>query len=106
MANQHREHTSIPVPEIYAYSADVDQDIGSAFILLEYLHGTIALDFDLDEDKLRKVHEQLASIQSELAMHKFDKIGSLVLDDAGNYSIGTDIETNEGPYRTAEEYYQ
>ena len=74
-------------------------------MLLEYLHGTIAIDFDLDDDQLGHVHQQLAAIITELAMHKFDRIGSLILDDSGDFSIGTDIETDKGPFDTGLEFY-
>ena len=85
--------------------AEIDQDIGSRFMLLEYLHGTIASDFNLDDDQLGHVHRQLAAIIIELSMHEFDKIGSLVLDDSGDFSIGTDIETDMGPFDTGSEFY-
>ena len=74
-------------------------------MLLEYLHGTIATDFDLDNDQLGHVHRQLAAIIIELATHKFNKIGSLILDDSGDFAIGTDIETDKGPFNTALEFY-
>lgn len=50
---------------------------------------------------------QMASIHVELASLTFDQIGSLreSLDITGHFFIGSEIETGEGPWDTARQYY-
>ncbi|MCJ1244681.1 hypothetical protein MMC30_001880 [Trapelia coarctata] len=98
-------HTSIPVPEVHGYNAETDADIGAPYMLLTYIHGTRAYDFGLDVEQSRYVQRQMIEIMLELASHKFDRIGSLVRDESGDFAIGKDMETNQGPFTTAGEYY-
>jgi len=72
---------------------------------MTYLHGTTADDFDLNAEQKLHVWRQMAAIILELASHKFDHIGGLAQNSAGTFSIGKDMETNQGPFQTAGEFY-
>jgi len=74
-------------------------------MLLTYIHGTIADDFGLSDEQNRYVQLQMIEMMLELASHKFDCIGSLMKDESGKFCIGKDMETNQGPFTTAGEYY-
>ena len=74
-------------------------------MLLDYVHGTAGNKCDLDNDQSLYVLSQMAEIIVELATHKFDKTGALIMDEAGNFVIGQDPETGGGPYSTAQDYY-
>ena len=74
-------------------------------MLLDYVHGTTADKCGLNNEQSLQVLVQVAEIMVELATHRFDKIGALSLDEAGNVVIGQDLETGGGPYKKAQEYY-
>ena len=72
---------------------------------MTYLHGTVADEFHFDAHQKLHFWKQVAAMVLELASHKFDRIGGLVEDGFGAFSIGKDMETNQGPFRTAGEFY-
>ena len=74
-------------------------------MLLDYIHGTAADRCGLSDEQSLSVLEQLADVIVELASHKHDRIGALCIDQTGEFAIGKDLETGEGPYETAQEYY-
>jgi len=51
-----------------------------------------------------KFRKQMAWIQIELSSLKFDKIGA-IYQDGGNFVVGPEIETGQGPWDTEAEYY-
>jgi hypothetical protein len=77
-----RQHTTIPVPEIYHYDPDPDNEIGAPFQLMERLPGLpLCKIWDwlaLEHRKL--VLAQIASVIAQLASLKFNQIGSLTED--------------------------
>ena len=111
MLIQPRQHTTIPVPEVHGYNARVNDELGAPYMLLTYIHGTIAddmegIDSGENEDGTRYILKQLADMMVELAACKFDRIGSIFVNGTGDFEIGPLIETDGGPYETAWEYYQ
>lgn len=107
----HRLHSTIPVPEVYAFNPRTNVEIGAPYMLLEYIHGTAAdsieeLELGTNEEATRYVLKQLASMMVELGACKFDHIGSIFENADGDFEIGPLIETDGGPYKTAQEYYQ
>ena len=74
-------------------------------MLLDYIHGTTADKCDLNADQTLHVLEQMVDITVDLATHKFDRIGALYINEAGDFEIGQDPETGGGPYQNAQEYY-
>ena len=47
----------------------------------------------------------MIKIMIDFSSHKFNKIGSLAIDEDGKYYITKDIYIDAGPFKTAEEYY-
>ena len=84
---------------------------------MSYVHGTSASElrelrdcdpsvFGTPEQNARFLR-QMASIHVQLASLTFDQIGSLreSHDNPGHFFIGSEIETGEGPWDTAGQYY-
>jgi len=84
---------------------------------MSYVHGTSASElrelrncdpsvFGTPEQDARFLR-QMASIHVQLASLTFDQIGSLreSHDNPGHFIIGSEIETGEGPWDTAEQYF-
>ncbi|KAJ5726089.1 uncharacterized protein N7483_007446 [Penicillium malachiteum] len=111
-----KARTSIPVPEIYHFEPD-EHDIGAPYFIMGYIPGEIAFDgHNQTNDPLyglgtreqdQNFRRQLAAIQVELASIKFDKIGSLYENqETGEFYIGPDSETGQGPWGSSLEYYR
>ncbi|KAK3332870.1 hypothetical protein B0T19DRAFT_354543 [Cercophora scortea] len=108
--------TSIPVPEVHSYSVDPTNDVGAPYILMDYIHGTVATELreakncDVGmfgtSDQDRKFRKQMAGIQVTLSSFKFDQIGSLYWDEqTSDFFIGPEIETGKGPWTSSMGYY-
>ncbi|KAF5704370.1 RNase H domain-containing protein [Fusarium mundagurra] len=97
---------SIPVPEVFSFSGNGDNDIGVPYIIMSNASGRPLSDYDwielskiegyptirpllpmTDTDR-EKVIAQLGTIMSRLWDTHFDKIGSLFQEDNGNYFVG------------------
>ncbi|EXL65931.1 hypothetical protein FOPG_17868 [Fusarium oxysporum f. sp. conglutinans race 2 54008] len=102
-----KAHTSIPVPEVYAYSGSSDNDIGIPYILQSKAPGRSLGSYDwtqlpqqvpgfqhrrplmpISNENREKVMSQLGAMMSELSIHRFKKIGSLFDDGNGSYAVG------------------
>ncbi|RKL51039.1 hypothetical protein BFJ72_g492 [Fusarium proliferatum] len=110
--------TSIPVSAVYSYSADTSNQVGSLYILMDYIHGTVATELrDTNEcegglfgtpDQDRHFRMQMADIQATVSSFKLHEIGSLYYDEkTSDFFIGpeTETETGKGPWNSALEYY-
>ncbi|CAH0016910.1 unnamed protein product [Clonostachys rhizophaga] len=100
-----KAHTRIPVPEVYAYEANWTNEIGVPFMLMSKAPGRRLSAYgwvdhasqskipaakrlrDISDNGKIKVMHQLGALSSELSRHRFSKIGSLVQDRSGYYSI-------------------
>ncbi|KAH6666545.1 hypothetical protein F5X68DRAFT_236984 [Plectosphaerella plurivora] len=73
------KRTSLPLPEIYAFDLDPDNDIGAAVVLMERLPGKPLYRFfdDLSLDHKKAVITQISDLIVQFASVKFDKIGCL-----------------------------
>lgn len=96
---------------MHAFNAHVKNEVGAPYMLLTYIHGTIAdeiegIELATDVEGTRHVLNQLAKIMVELATCKFDRIGSIFTNADGDFEIGPLLETDSGPYSTAQEYYK
>ena len=100
-----RQNGAIPVPDVHGYSIEIDPSIKSPYILLTHINGTLAVNLGNHPETRLRNQEQIIKIMTDLASHKFDKIGSLALDEDGQYYIGKDMNLDAGPFKTAEEYY-
>ncbi|KAF5019493.1 hypothetical protein F66182_8500 [Fusarium sp. NRRL 66182] len=99
-------HTVIPVPEVYSFSGDYDNEVGVPYILMSKANGRPLSDYNwvelsqlpgypnlrpllpLEDRHREKIMEQLGAIMSCLSKHHFDKLGSLFQDAVGNYIVG------------------
>ncbi|KAH6953010.1 kinase-like domain-containing protein [Fusarium avenaceum] len=80
-----KQHTSIPVPEIYLQDLDPENDVGAAFVLMERLPGRHLYKTwdDMSLDKKKVAVSEIASIIVQFASLGFDKIGCLTQDGLG-----------------------
>ena len=106
-----RRYTTIPVPEVHAFNARINTEVGPPYMLLTYIHGTVADDIEdielaTDKEGTRHLLNQMAKIMVELATCKFDRIGSILTNANGDFEIRPLLETDGGPYHTAQDYYQ
>ncbi|KAF9761851.1 hypothetical protein IL306_003659 [Fusarium sp. DS 682] len=108
--------SSIPVPKVHAHSANLNNDVGARYILMDYIHGTAATDlrdakgYEDDQfgtpDQDRSFRKQMAEIQVTLSTFKFDQIGGLYqYEETSEFFIGKDPETDQGPWKSSMEYY-
>ena len=100
-----REFTSIPVPEIYGYSADTDL-IGAPFILMEALQGNAAVNLNnrlIPPEHKASFYRSLAEYQTEMSSITLPKIGSPIRNPDGTYDVGP-LPRLGGPFSTETEY--
>ena len=111
-----RLKTTIPVPEVFGHDLSAYNIVGAPYILMSYIHGTVASEWTAARECGAGVFgtpeqnegfwQQMASIQVQLASLTFDQIGSLRQgQDQEHFTIGSEIETGEGPWDTPEQYY-
>ncbi|KAF2496589.1 hypothetical protein BU16DRAFT_571698 [Lophium mytilinum] len=112
-----RSKTSIPVPTVHGYSVDATIDIGAPYILMDYIHGTVATELrDVKECAAypsfgtqaqdRKFMQQIADIHVQLSQVTFDQVGGLYYDESTDeFSVGPELETGRGPWQLSTDYY-
>jgi hypothetical protein len=114
-----REKTNLPVPAVYGYDSQFDNEVGLPYILLEAmpgkrLRGPGRADFIPDQHK-RKVYGQIADILVELYNHPFDTIGMLypmaTSDGGKRVCVGPIYDQHHrlkpyGPFSTSLEFYR
>ncbi|KPM39231.1 hypothetical protein AK830_g7356 [Neonectria ditissima] len=97
-----REHTTIPVPHVYSWglSENSPQQL-APFIVMEFMDGVclddllkkptesnqdpLILDPDIDQNKLRVVHSQIADYMLQLSQLQFPSIGA-ISKDSGSWA--------------------
>jgi len=115
-ADLKRAKTSIPVPQVHSYSTDPTNEVGAPYILMDYVHGTVARELRQAKkcepglygtpDQDRRFRQQMAAIQAELSSFTFNQIGSLYRDEqTGDFFIGPEVETGKGPWTSPMDYY-
>jgi hypothetical protein len=97
--------TTIPVPKIYHFGTAAENPTGTGpFIIMEYIdhertmsdalknpdlgpdEGHI-LDANISQEKLEFLYRQMANILLQLSALKFPRIGSLIEDGDGQFSV-------------------
>ncbi|KAF5551063.1 altered inheritance of mitochondria [Fusarium mexicanum] len=100
-------HCQIPVPKVYSYSGSHDNDIGVPYILQSKASGRPLSDYrwtepvvqppnirypisqlPLSESDRKRIMNQLGAIMCCLSNVHFNKIGSLLEDNTGGFSVG------------------
>lgn len=92
-----RERTTIPIPTIHAYDTSSNNELGTPYILMDFLEGVslglVWKDGNVVDDAARRhIFEQIAGYMSQLNALEFDKIGHLQYDEGSG-------ECYVGPYR-------
>jgi isoamyl acetate esterase len=106
-----RQHTTIPVPEIYAFDTTSANPAKLPYVLMECIRGwrTPPRLQELPDDALRKILNQLADVLLQMSMLQFPQIGYLHCDVDGQYSVRAMLDRkgkHVGPYSSAVEYYR
>lgn len=102
-----KQHTSLPVPEIYDQDLDPDNEVGAAFVLMERLPGRpLHRSWDgLTLDDKKRVLSQIASVIVQLGSLRFDRIGCLTADGIGPI-INDCYKSPQGPFNSTLDYLQ
>lgn len=106
-----REHTTIPVPKVYAFETTSQNPAKLPYILMECIHGWRAPPRlqDLPAPVLHKIMDQLAEVLIQLSTVQFPEIGYLHKDSDGQYRIDAMLDRKGhrvGPLKTALAYYK
>lgn len=82
---------------------------------MSYIHGTVARKLRTTEQgraglfgtvsQDRRFRQQMANIQVQLALHTFDRIGS-IYQDGDSFTIGPEVETGLGPFDNSAQYWK
>ena len=74
-----REHTTLPVPEVYFVNFDPTHVVGAPFMLMERMPGVSMYDIwdQIEEEHEVALIKQVADVLAELSKLQFDKIGSI-----------------------------
>lgn len=100
-----RRFTELPVPEIYYYDLDPDNDIGAPFVLMERMPGRHLHKIwdNLPLEGKKSALSQIAWVIAQFASLKFDQIGSLDEQGVGPI-ISPCFEQPKGPFQSTGEY--
>ncbi|KAF6219033.1 hypothetical protein HO133_005577 [Letharia lupina] len=110
-----RRGTTIPVPEVFAFDASLENELGCPFILMEHVHGKLLQDVWSDQEishakreqiRIRSLHG-IAEAMAQLNSLAFSQGGSLVFDAKGDVAgIGSsnivDLEAQYANMRSAD----
>ena len=79
------KNTTIPIPEVIAYDASVDNPIAHEYTILSRAEGETLSDVftTLNEEQIRGILDQLIDILGQLHAHKWDAIGGLHINAQG-----------------------
>ncbi len=108
-----RRETTIPVPEVFAFDASLENELGCPYILMELIHGKPLQDVWFDQGISQALREQkrirslhgIAEAMTQLNSLAFNQGGSLLFDAEGEVAgIGSsnivDIETQYANMRS------
>ncbi|OAA63335.1 Aminoglycoside phosphotransferase [Niveomyces insectorum RCEF 264] len=106
-----REHTTVPVPQVFGFEMSADQPFGYPYVFMEYLGGR-ALPNGVAESVPRQHHAkvagQLANVFAELQNVTFSRIGRLWCGehvDQPPEIISMAWHASPGPLETSFEYF-
>ncbi|TQV97811.1 hypothetical protein V2A60_006466 [Cordyceps javanica] len=113
-----RQNTDVQVPIVHGYNLDIDNRVGSAFVLMEYVPGSTADVVSrmypgdhrgsIPTHFREKFWRQLAGIMVRLAAVRLPMIGSIYREGSspGAFTAGPLVETLSGPYGSAAAFYR
>lgn len=121
-----KQKTTIPIPEVFAFDPSVENELGCAFILMEYVKGVRLGEFWFDksqsqpeiEQRRLRVLDDIGAAVIQLNQFRFNEGGCIIFDDAGNPGVGprrkaADSEEEDdqadksglGPYKSQTAYF-
>ena len=88
------KNTTIPIPEVIAYDASVDNPIAHEYTILSRAKGETLSDVysTLDEQQIRGILDQLIDILAQLHAHKWDAIGGLNINAQGEIVLAPFVD--------------
>lgn len=125
-----RDHTNIPVPKIFAYSADLQNELGFEWIIMERVEARPLFEVwhQLSWLKKQLIVQQLAAYWAQLFGARFSGIGSIYnseikSENRGNLPQGTvhigetvlmhycananyELDIDRGPYNSSRNYIE
>ncbi|KAI9872162.1 MAG: hypothetical protein M1830_002007 [Pleopsidium flavum] len=101
-----KSNTALPLPEVYAYDATFENEIGAPYIGMSFVEG-VAVDelwhdsreeIVVKEARKRRILDSIAIVMSELHLLSFDKFGALEFKDetAQDPEVGPNVILDEG----------
>ncbi|KAJ5943995.1 hypothetical protein N7516_004163 [Penicillium verrucosum] len=106
-----KEHSSLPVPRVFAYDFDENNSVSAAFILMEVLPGTVAMDalggYEAHRGVIPKEYRQnfyRSVAKCHLTSLRLPKIGTIVRNHEGGYECGP-LPGIGGPFDTATAFF-
>ncbi|KAH7244824.1 kinase-like domain-containing protein [Fusarium solani] len=102
-----KQHTSIPVPEIYYQDLNPDNEIGAAFVLMEKIPGRHLYKIwdGLSLDHKKVALSQIASVIVQFSSLRFDKIGCLTKNGIGRVTSPC-YTSPQGPFSSTLQYLE
>ncbi|KAJ5349883.1 hypothetical protein N7541_007610 [Penicillium brevicompactum] len=111
-----KEHSSIPVPQVYASESELGDKntVGAAFILMEVLPGSVAMDTlgghkahrgVIPKQHRLRFYRSVARCHVQLASLRFPKIGAIIRTHNGGYECGP-LPGLGGPFDTATAFFE
>ncbi|KFY66895.1 hypothetical protein V496_01880 [Pseudogymnoascus sp. VKM F-4515 (FW-2607)] len=109
-----RERTNIPVPQVFGYETNDSNQVGVAFILMEFLPGNVAMDADggyethngeIPPQHKTNFYDEVARIQVEMTSVRLPRIGTIIKCTDGSYDIGPFPDLG-GPFDTATAFFE
>ena len=88
------KNTTIPIPNLVAYDASVNNPISHEYTLLSRVEGATLSEIyqSLNDEQISQILDQLIDILSMLHAHEWDAIGGLNLNDYGEIVVGPVLE--------------
>lgn len=101
-----REHTDIPVPEIFYCDLDSDNPVGAAFVFMERMRGRHLYKtwYDMTMEHKSLAISQITEVLGQLASLKFTCIGTLQAGGLGPLICPSYGENSQGPFETTEDF--
>ncbi|KAJ5145900.1 uncharacterized protein N7515_000464 [Penicillium bovifimosum] len=109
-----KENCSLPVPQVFAYESDEDNPVKIAYILMELLPGSVALDalggYEVHGGEIPKRHRPnfyrlVAKCHVQFTSLRLPKIGLMTRNSEGGFECGP-LPGIGGPFDTATAFFE
>ncbi|OAQ67617.1 protein kinase-like protein [Pochonia chlamydosporia 170] len=109
-----KARSCLPVPEIFAYEVNENNDVCVPFILMEFIPGNTAMNaaggYDEHRGRILAQHRptfyrSVAQCHLQMTALRFPKIGTIVRAPNGQYDVGP-LPHLGGPFYTATQFFE